>query len=202
MSKPLLICDADEVLVQFASAFGAYLARHGWRLKFESFALHGNVRHPDTNAPAPKEEVSALLARFFEEDVESCPAVPGAPEALAHLSQFADIIILTNVPFAQRTRREASLKALGMPYPVIANDGLKGPKVAELIIDRLHPIAFVDDLPYHHTSVAEKASRVHRLHLVADPDLRGLIPKAPDADARIDDWHIALPHLEAVLRGG
>jgi hypothetical protein len=202
MTKPLLICDADEVLLQFASAFGSFLERQGWVLTFRTFALTGNIRHAQTSEIASKEVVDGLLDQFFEEDVESFQAVPGAPEALARLATFADVIILTNVPFAQRGRRARNLDALGMPYPVIANSGLKGPKVAELIADRTHPVAFVDDIPYHHTSVAQSASRVHRLHLVADPQLRGLIAKAPDADARIDDWHLALPHLEAILRGG
>jgi hypothetical protein len=201
MPRPLLICDADEVLVQFGAAFRAYVAQLGWCLRFDSFALHGNIRHAETAAVADKEIVSKLVEDFFEEAVESCPAVPGAADALASLSGRAEIIILTNAPAAQRARREASLAKLGMAYPVFANDGLKGPRVAELVANRGYPAAFVDDIPHHHTSVAEKAGHVHRLHLVADPELRLLLPKATDAHARIDDWHMALPHLEEVLFG-
>ncbi len=201
MSRPLLICDADEVLVQFASAFRHYLADRGWQLRFDSFALHGNVRSIQTGDLAPRETVTRMLDSFFVDSVETCPAVPGAPTALAALSRHADIIVLTNVPAAQRERREASLAKLGMAYPVISNDGLKGPRVADLVADRTRPVAFVDDIPHHHTSVKEKAGHVHRLHLVADPDLRALLPKAPDAHARIDDWDAALPHLETILLG-
>jgi hypothetical protein len=201
MPRPLLICDADEVLVQFGAAFRTYVANRGWHLRFDSFALHGNVRSVETGTLADKETVSGLLADFFEDAVESCPAVPGAADALARISGRADVIILTNAPAAQRARREASLAKLGMAYPVFANDGLKGPRVAEMVADRGYPAAFVDDIPHHHTSVAEKAGHVHRLHLVADPELRLLLPKATDAHARIDDWHVALPHLEAILFG-
>jgi hypothetical protein len=201
MNRPLLICDADEVLVQFAAAFKNYLQERGWNLTFETFALHGNIRHIETGEPAAGRIVSTLLAGFFEDAVETCLPVPGAVNALAHLSQHADVIILTNVPDAQRARREKSLASLGMAYPVFSNEGPKGPRIAELIAGRAHPIAFVDDIPHHHASVAELANRVHRLHLVADPQLRTLLPKAPDAHARIDDWHEALPHLESVLLG-
>jgi hypothetical protein len=201
MPRPLLICDADEVLVQFGTAFRAYVALHGWQLRFDSFALFGNIRHAETGAIAAQETVSKLVGDFFEEAVETCPAVPGASDALARISSRADVVILTNAPAAQRARREASLAKLGMAYPVFANDGLKGPRVAELVANRNYPTAFVDDIPHHHTSVAEKAAHVHRLHLVADPELRLLLPKASDAHARIDDWHAALPHLEAILFG-
>lgn len=201
MTRPLLICDADEVLVQFAAAFRAYLAQHGWQLRFDSFALHGNVRSIETGTPAPAETVTLMLDRFFIDSVETCPAVPGAPEALAALSRHADIIVLTNVPAAQRARREVSLAQLGMAYPVISNAGPKGPRVAELAAGRSHAVAFVDDIPHHHSSVKDKAGHVHRLHLVADPELRALLPKAPDAHARIDDWSVALPHLENILFG-
>ena len=54
---------------------------------------------------------------------------------------------------------------------------------------------FVDDLPPHHASVAQHAAHVGRLHMVADPALRGLIPAAPDAHARIDGWREADPWI-------
>jgi hypothetical protein len=201
MSRPLLICDADEVLLYFARSLGQFLARNGWALKLESFALFGNVREVATGELASKAIISQLIAQFFEEDVEQVPAVDGAAQALAQIATFADIVILTNIPAEHRERREHSLAALDMPYPVLANEGLKGARVAALLADRRHPVAFVDDLPHQHQSVAQLAQSVHRLHMVADPVLRNLIPKSRDAHHRIDDWPTALPHLEAVLRG-
>ena len=59
--------------------------------------------------------------------------------------------------------------------------------------------AFIDDLPPHHGSVKRAAPDVFRLHMVADARLHGLIPAAPDADARIDDWATALPVLQTAL---
>jgi hypothetical protein len=198
MPRPLLICDADEVLVQFATTFESFIALQGWTLDLESFALHGNIKNASGDA-ASKEKISALIADFFETSVESCPAVAGAAEALAEIAKRADVLVLTNAPAAQRARREASLASLGMPYKVFANEGLKGKAVKELIADRKSPIAFVDDMPFHHTSVAEHAAHVHRLHLIAEPRLQALLPKAIDAHARIDTWVEAHQHLNSIL---
>jgi hypothetical protein len=200
MPRPLLICDADEVLVKFASTFESFIALQGWTLSLDSFALHGNIRDAKGDA-ASQDIISALLADFFETSVESCPAVAGAADALSDIAKRADVLVLTNAPAAQRARREASLASLGMPYKVFANEGLKGKAVKELVADRKSPIAFVDDMPFHHTSVAEHAARVHRLHLIAEPRLQTLLPKAIDAHARIDSWAEAHPHLNTVLFG-
>jgi hypothetical protein len=35
--------------------------------------------------------------------------------------------------------------------------------------------------------------------MIADPELRGLIPAAPDAHARIDDWPVAHAYIREVL---
>jgi hypothetical protein len=72
---------------------------------------------------------------------------------------------------------------------VLCNQGGKGRPVVELI-GELRPSAtvFVDDLPVHHESVAKHAPQVHRLHLVAEPDMAGQVLPAPHAHARIDDW--------------
>ncbi len=200
MPRPLLICDADEVLVQFIPALERFIHQDGWLLHLDSFALHGNIRSAD-GTHATQSEISALIDRFFETSVESCQPVEGAAAALADIAKRADIIVLTNAPGAQRARREASLAAYGMPYPVLANEGLKGKAVKDLVAGRQSPVAFVDDLPFHHTSVAEHAGHVHRLHLIAEPRLQGLLPKAQDAHARIDTWAEAAPHLQSILFG-
>jgi hypothetical protein len=197
-NRPLLICDADEVLVQFASTFETYLCEQGYSIAFTSFALSGNIRRLDTGEAASRAQVNTMVDAFFLDRVEACPPVPGAVAALKTLSAHADIVVLTNIPAAQQARRAAALAAHGMAYPVHSNDGPKGPAVKALAGAR-RKVAFVDDLPPHHQSVAETISHVHRLHLIADPRLRALLPRAPYAHARIDDWDEALPHLLGIL---
>lgn len=200
MARPLLICDCDEVLLHFALPFGDYLAAsHRLELHLDSFALAGNIRRPDGTALAHP-ELKALLDGFFDTHMDRQYPAEGAVEALAALAAEADIAILTNIADNHRTGRGRELERHGMPYPVVCNTGPKGPAVAALLAERAPgPVVFIDDLPPHHHSVAEAAPSVHRLHMVADRRLRALVPPAPDAHARIDDWPAALAHIRSVL---
>ncbi|MFZ5608446.1 MAG: hypothetical protein ACOY99_02425 [Pseudomonadota bacterium] len=198
-ARPLIICDADEVLVRFVATLEAYLGDEGLYLRFDSFALTGNIRRREDDRPLDKEEVGRLLRQFFATRIADCPPVEGAAAALHALSTRADIVVLTNLPDGLRAVREAALKRLGMPYPVIANDGLKGPAVALLALRRRAPICFLDDLPPNIDSVAEDAAHVHRIHFVADPRLAALLGPAARAHCRIDSWRDTRDYLERLL---
>jgi hypothetical protein len=115
--------------------------------------------------------------------------VPGALEALARIEEIADIVILTNLGDQFHASRVTQLDSHGIRHHVVCNMGGKGPAVAKLIEDRAPPsTVFVDDIPAHHESVADHMPRVWRLHMIADPDMARLIPPAPAAHSRIDDW--------------
>jgi hypothetical protein len=87
-----------------------------------------------------------------------------------------------------------------MDYEVFCNEGPKGPALSRLLADHGRPPAvFIDDLPPHHTSVKDIEPQVHRIHMVADLNLRTLIPKAPDAHARIDEWVDAAGYLQELV---
>lgn len=198
-TRPLLICDADEVLLYFAQAFERYLSNDGYVIDFSSFALAGNIR--DANGDALDAlTVKAKVEAFFADSIESCAPVAGAAMALAQIAPYADIVVLTNIPAAQRARREVALAGHGMPYPVLANVGSKGEAVRALAAERQAEVAFIDDLPPHHSAVLQAAPQVHRIHMVADERLRRLVPQAPDAHIRLDDWGDALPYLEKLFK--
>jgi hypothetical protein len=185
--RPLLILDCDEVILRFAAPFRQWLADHrGVELRFDSFALLGNMRHLETGRPVDPAEFPALLDGFFAEGQHLQTPAEGAVASLARLAEAMDIVCLTNVPDAHAGIRRAVLSANGIDIPVHANDGPKGRMVRDLAGNRR--AVFVDDLPPHHMSVAKHASHVGRLHMVADEELRPLIPAAPDAHARIDSW--------------
>lgn len=186
--------------MHFVGPFGDYLvARHALTLHLDSFALTGNIRRADGGAIGHA-EFPPLLNGFFDTHMATQTPVPGAAAALGRLARHADIVILTNVDDRHNGVRTAELARHGMAYPVICNSGPKGKPVAELIA-RYKPsaTAFIDDLPPHHASVARAAPETHRLHMVAEPRLRALIPAAADAQARIDEWPAALLHLETAL---
>jgi hypothetical protein len=194
--KPLLICDCDEVLLHFVGPFQDYLARsHDITLSLDSFALAGNMRHAD-GSPVNGNEFMPLLESFFDTHMTTQTPAPGATAALERIAELADIVILTNITERHALVRTGELARLGMPYRVIGNNGPKGLPVAALVEEYGSTrTVFIDDLPPHHASVKAHAPQVHRLHMVADPRLQVLIPRAPDADVRIDDWASALPHI-------
>jgi hypothetical protein len=200
--RPLIVTDCDEVLLHFAIPFRAYLGEvHEMELAFTSFSLAGSIRRRACGSALDQAEFEPLLDGFFETHMPTQTPVPGAVEALAELSRDCDIVVLTNIVDAVALRRSHELERLGMPYPVRGNRGPKGRPVAALAEGRIGPVVFIDDLPPHHASVAKHAPHVHRLHMIADPELQALIPAAPDAHVRIDDWHAAHSHIRALLGG-
>lgn len=198
-NRPLIISDADEVLLQFIVTLEVWLINNDYIVDFKTFSLTDSIKNKATMRTVSQHEMGYILDRFFEEKVEDIPAVNGAVEALSDLSETAQIIILTNVPARHRERRYKALRRLGMDYPVIANDGSKGPMVKSLASGHKAPIAFIDDLPPHHTAVAEAAGHIHRLHFVADSRLAAKIGKADAAHARHDTWAQAKDWLSDVL---
>ncbi|WP_448582979.1 HAD family hydrolase [Thermaurantiacus sp.] len=185
--RPLLILDCDEVILRFAAPFRQWLdAVHGLALTFESFALAPNIRHKADGRPLDPPAFPALLDGFFAEGQRLQAPAEGAIESITALARDMDVAVLTNIPEAYREIRAEVLRGFGLDFPVHANAGGKGQVVAALTQGR--PAVFVDDLPPHHASVASHAGHVGRLHMVADPELRKLIPMAPDAHARHDTW--------------
>ena len=194
-SKPILLVDADEVLLQFVIRLEEFCLGQGFELRLTSFKLAGNIYERATGDLAPPHQVKEMLANFFSECVEDMAAVPGAAQGLAELSQYYQIAILTNVPRRNKTGRRKNLAQLGMDYPVIANKGDKGPIVKLFSEATEQPTIFMDDLPPQHSSVAAHCPESHRIHFVADPRLADMIGKAPDADVRIDTWRQVKTHL-------
>ena len=153
----------------------------------------------DTGDVVANDEVTRLIATFFDTDTAVLDVVPGAAAALAALGDRAQILILSNLPESAREARQANLAGHGMPYPVVAGSGPKGIVVKRLIEDTRQPVVFIDDLPPHHTSVAAETPTVHRLHFVADPRLAALLPPARDAHKRIDEWPAATNWIASVI---
>lgn len=191
--KGLLICDCDEVLLHMVRHFGVWLREHH---DIDFTANGGDFATSMTRisgGPAPtREEMWGLLEGFFPAEMSRQTLVPHAREALAALSQVADVVILTNLADHNREPRIAQLLGHDMAYRVETNQGGKGDPVARLVAEHGNPVTvFVDDLAVHHASVAKHAPQVHRLHMISEPSLAPNVPPAPDAHVRIDDWQAA-----------
>lgn len=195
--RPLLISDADEVLFDFMLAFVGYVEERGHYYDWKTFALTGNIRRPDTHEALSPAEVRSLINMFFAERTETIPAVEGAAKSLAALAQDGvQVLVLSNLPLAQRGDRARALTRNGMEYPIIANAGLKGPTVRALAQMVGHQAAFIDDIGHHHESVAQHAEAVHRLHFSSHPRLRALQGHIPTAHHQAESWE----ELERELR--
>lgn len=197
--RPLIISDADEVLLQFVRALEAYLDEQGLKLELGSFALTGNIRDRATDTALPGPDVRELLQLFFEERTGHIDAVDGAAEALSVLARRAQIVVVSNVPFHLAEARRRNLERHGMDYPVIANSGGKGAVVARLAAAVRAPVFFLDDIPRNLASVAEHAAQVVRMHFVADPRLARLLGPAEHSHVRLDTWPEARRYIEGRL---
>jgi hypothetical protein len=198
-SRPLLLLDADEVLLRFVERLETHLSTVGYELRLTSFQLSGNIYSRENSTVARPDEVKQLIAGFFDSCTHDVPLVPGVPEALQTLATDYEIAILSNIPARCRAARAESLRAQGVEVPVVSNAGEKGPAVAAIAARHAAPIVFVDDLPPQHTSVARHAPDIHRVHFVADPRLAAMIDKAEHAHVRIDDWPSLTAHLQDLL---
>lgn len=192
--KPLLILDCDEVILKFVAPFTRWLRdARDVELRLDSFALIGNMRHLADGRLVERRELPALLDGFYAEGQPLQDPAEDAVAAINRLAATMDLVVLTNIPAAWRDIRLDRLKALGLDMPVHTNDGPKGPMIRQLAENRR--ALFVDDLPPQHDSAAKHAPDVGRLHMVTDQMLRGLIPAAPSAHARIDRWADAEPWI-------
>ena len=198
--RPLVISDADEVLLQFMRQFEIYLDRNDMWIDLSSFRLQGNIKYKGSDEAVDMTNRN-IIDDFFAAETLNFSPVEGAAEALNALSKEAQIIILTNLPLAQKSERQINLSKHGMDYPVIVGSGLKGPAVKSLGEKINAPLFFLDDIPQNINSVAEYVPTSGRVHMIADPRLSKLIGAAEGASVRIDQWHEAKAWILDKLKG-
>ena len=203
MTRPLLVCDCDEVLLHMVRHFGTWLReRHDIAFSPDGGDFARSMTHADGTLVA-RETMWGMLDAFFPAEMDRQTLVPGAAEALATLAEQADIVILTNLGDHCRDHRIEQLARHGIAHRVDTNQGGKGEPVARLVAEHRAPVTvFVDDLAVHHESVARHAPAVHRLQLIAEPAMAPGVPPAPFAHARIDDWAEARGWIAARFAAG
>lgn len=197
--NPVIICDADEVLFQFLIRFEMYLGDRGCKLELSYPAsLHGTIFPLDRQDPLGDGDVARLLDDFYDRDVEAMQPMPGAREALSNLSSESQILILTNLPFIHRERRERTLKVHGMDYPLISNSGLKGVALERLLGNHRAPAFFVEDMSVHLLS----AAAIPGLQCIQFIANRRLAKTAKRAEGiyQADSWHQLQCYIESHLQ--
>ena len=195
--RPLVVCDVDEVVLEFVQPFRDFLASHEFELVTDSFKLTGNIRPHGGGGPLDGPATKLLLSDFFaEQERWQRPAI-GAAEALAMLAQACDLVFLSAMPPQHAAVRRRHLDALGLhAFPLIADESPKGVIVQALRGAASRPAAFIDDLPHNHAAVMRDAPGVACIHLMANADFRALMPPLPEGIAIARDW----PHCTSLVQ--
>ena len=187
-TRPLLVLDVDDVLLDFVGPLIGYLDEQGIDLKLDSFRLHGNMTDRASGLAVEDERVSALIDAFFVVQAQWQTSANGAAKALAAIAEDAEVVMLTAMAHRHRDIRRGHLDALGFPYPLLTTNTPKGPAVRMLRGGGMRPVAFVDDIPRNLASVRESVPDASLFHLMSMPSLRALLPPVPEDTVIVDDW--------------
>ena len=197
---PLMIFDADEVLVHFAEPFATYIKKHDHYLHFTGYRLDNAIKKADTDEVADPDTAKDLVWGFINEETKSQPAAKGAPQALKKLQAYAQIIILSNVPHSVHDDRVANLKSLNMDYPLISNEGMKGPAVKEILRNHKAQSFFIDDNPYQVESVYNDNQQTVCVHFSVCDLVKPYMPKAVGASIEPTSWEDLVAQLISYLK--
>lgn len=199
-SRPLLICDVDDVVVHFLKGFEDYIGGLGLWLDAASFALHGNVRWHDGGHAAEDQHVSALIDSFFRERTRTMEPIAGAIESLLDIAEAAQVVMLTNLPHESGDSRRANLQDHGLAFPVVTNAGPKGPAIRWLAERAGRPVIFIDDSPAFIASAHRDAPAVHLVHFLHDARLSRHVQPVDYVSLRSDHWDEVRSHVLGLLK--
>jgi hypothetical protein len=198
--RPLVICDVDEVIVHFTRDFETFIGHEDLWLDTASFALNGNIKCRRTGQPAEDGRVADLITRFFDERTRHMEPIDGAVDALLHIGEAADVVLLTNLPHTAGEQRRQNLADHGLPFPVVTNSGPKGPAIGDLLRRAgRRDAVFIDDSPHFISSAYEHAPEVHLVHFLHDERFARHIAPLDYVSLRTDSWSEARPHILGLI---
>ena len=189
--RPLVICDIDEVVLEFLDPFDAYLQSLSYRLYPESYRLTGNIRSLLDDVPATQDMLHEFEDAFFAEQDRWQRPARDAKLVLDSLAGDADIVFLTAMPPRHERVRRALLDSFAITFPMIATEEAKGPIAARLIGERNVPAAFIDDIHTNHHSVRAAVPACKLISLMANQAFRALAPHPGDDVVIARDWQHA-----------
>lgn len=186
--KPLVVCDIDEVVLEFLTPFTRYLRANDHDLLPRSFRLHGNVVSMRDGTQPDDAAVSQFLEAFFvAQDQWQTPA-ERVVETLTSLADHADIVFLTAMPPRHRPVRRALLDSFALHFPMIATEQPKGPVLARLHGGRQQPVVFIDDIERNLLSVGEAVPHCLLINLMANADFRPFLPVPAEGIVSAENW--------------
>ncbi|MEP1934857.1 MAG: hypothetical protein ABJJ37_26590 [Roseibium sp.] len=199
-TRPLIICDVDEVILHMILHLEDYLTAQGFVFLNHEYRLTGNIAAKDSKIPLSAQQVRNHLTRFFDEESHRQTMVPEADIALRSLSDDWDIVLLTNLPgHHNKSTRETLLAGMNIPYPVVTNSGPKGGAVAALSAGRSNPVVFIDDSPTNHTSVQASLPSSTQIQFIADQRFLKSVEPENHIDLLTGDWQETAAFIGTVL---
>jgi hypothetical protein len=186
--RPLIVCDVDDVVLQFFAPFETYLKQDGLQLLPRSFRLTGNIVSVGTEIAIEEAAVKRLIGSFFERQEEWQTPFDLALDTLNGLGAEADVMFLTAMPPRYSEPRRRLLDRLGFDFPLVATEEPKGPVMRRIHGERTLPSVFIDDMAHNLHSVRDHVENCLVLHMMPDSPLHLLAPKPDDDIARAMDW--------------
>lgn len=199
--RPLIICDVDEVILHFIRHFEAFLERHGYQLKANSYSLNGNICDINTGSNLSNNSIKDMINSLFMELSSYQEAVENSISALAALQKKCNLLLLTNFPDALADKRRNRLAQLGLVAPLLTNQGSKGPKIAQLMEHQKAPTFFLDDSSSHISSALGLANAPVCLHFIADSRFASIASQSPVAGTALlcRDWQLVQHYIERYI---
>ncbi len=199
-SRPLVICDVDEVVLHLIKHLEQYLEANALTFLKHTYKFNGNIARKQDRIALSSDELRRHLERFFDEECHRQEVVPGAQSGLARIADSHEVILLTNLPGAHnKAVREELLAGFGISYPVLTNSGPKGGAVAALSAGRPAPVVFIDDSPANHASVHASLPSARQIQFIADERFRNSIDREPHIDLLTGDWTETADFVAAIV---
>ncbi len=200
--RPLIVCDIDEVVLEFLTPFTAFLRSQSCDLLPRSFRLHGNIVSLLDGSELDRDQVDTFEDAFFaSQDLWQKPA-ERAIETLQALSDEADIVFLTAMPPRHHGVRRRLLDRFDLAFDMIATEQPKGPVVAQLHDRRNLPVAFIDDMQRNLLSVGEHVPKCLLVTMMANADFKPFAPVPVDPIVAASGWEHAHDLLRAHMASG
>lgn len=173
-NKPLLVCDADEVIFDFMTSFESYLNDQNLFFSWKSYALEGNILDKNKKE-IHKDFIKEIINDFFKANTGTMNLMNGAKKSLKKLSNTYNIIVLSNIPFDFYDDRLKALKKNNLDFSFYANKGPKGKVLKEIAQEFKNNIWFIDDSPLQIKSVQLAEKKIKTILYVGNSKLEKLI---------------------------
>lgn len=199
--RPLVVCDVDDVVLEFVMPFQRFLESLGHRLEPRSYRLHGNIISTIDQRPLADALVTQLILDFFEAQEDWQTPFGDAVKSLKTLGDDADVVFLTAMPPRYTEMRRRLLDRLDLTFPLLATESPKGPVVRQMHGRRGLPLAFIDDMAHNHVSVAESVPECLLVHLMPQSDIHKHAPKPGPHVVQVTDWQAAEREVQRHFAG-